>query len=58
MSAQVQIADSNGVYSRSQAMPSDPPGTCPAYRCSLLDVVLLAAAMRRVLAGATIPTAR
>ena len=33
MSVQVQIADNKGVYSRSQAMPNDPPGTCPAYRC-------------------------
>ena len=45
MSAQAQIADNKGVYSRSQAMPERPAWHLPGVPMLLLDVVLLAAAI-------------
>jgi regulator of protease activity HflC (stomatin/prohibitin superfamily) len=45
MSAQAQIADNKGVYSRSQAMPERPAWHLPGVPMLLLDVILLAAAI-------------
>ncbi len=45
MSAQVQIADSKGVYSRSQTMPERTAWHLPGVPMLVLDVILLAAAI-------------
>jgi len=45
MSAQAQIADNKGVYSRSPAMPERPAWHLPGVPMLLLDVILLAAAI-------------